>query len=105
MKRPVTFISIAIISIFVTFLPVGCYDVQSWAGVRAVPSHHGYSAIDPSKNHFVVVGDTRGKNPWEFWRKKPGNAREDILDEIATDRDDVERRYSHMDPNELYDNE
>jgi len=83
MKKSAAFISIAIISIFVTFLPVGRYTIQSWAGVRAVPSYHGHSEIDASKNHFVIVGDTRGKNPWEFWLKKPRNVRGDILDEIV----------------------
>jgi len=43
-------------------------------------------SIDPSRNHFVVFGDTRGKSPWEFWLEKTGNVREEILQEITDNK-------------------
>jgi hypothetical protein len=77
MKRATLFISVvAIILISVIFLPGERYAVHSWTGDRDVPSHHGYAAIDPSKNHFVVVGDTRQKP--QILARKPRTS-EDIL--------------------------
>jgi hypothetical protein len=85
MKRAALYTSIVtvILWISVNFLPSGWYAGESWTDIRDVPSYHGYSAIDPSKNHFVIVGDTRGKSPWEFWLEKPGKIRQDILGEIV----------------------
>jgi Calcineurin-like phosphoesterase len=85
MKRAAVFISIGTVSLLISviLLPSGWYGVQSSIGARDVPSYHGHSAIDPSKNQFVIVGDTRGKSPWEFWVEKPGNVKEEILDEIV----------------------
>lgn len=59
------------------------YAAHSLGSEHDVPSNYGDSAIDSSKNHFIIVGDTRGKSPLEFWIEKTGKIRSDIIGEIV----------------------
>jgi predicted MPP superfamily phosphohydrolase len=47
------------------------------------PSYTGFSQINPSKNHFVIVGDTQSTSHWEFWRERNDRERKLIIDEIT----------------------
>jgi predicted phosphodiesterase len=47
------------------------------------PSYAGFSEIDPSKKHFILVGDTQSTSHWEFWRERNDKERKLIIDEIA----------------------
>jgi hypothetical protein len=46
------------------------------------PSYSGFSEIDSSKNHFILVGDTQSTSHWEFWRERNDKERKSIIDEI-----------------------
>jgi len=48
-----------------------------------LPSYVGFSEIDSSKKHFVLVGDTQSTSHWEFWRERNDKERKSIIDEIA----------------------
>jgi predicted phosphodiesterase len=50
---------------------------------KKTPSYAGFSEIDPSKNHLILVGDTQGTSHWEFWRERNDRERKLILDEIT----------------------
>lgn len=83
-KRASVFLKIAILISTFTILLLGArYEAQPSTSARDVPSYPGLSAIDPSRNHFVVLGDTRGKSPLEFWLEKPGKIRAGLLQEIV----------------------
>ena len=47
------------------------------------PSYAGFSEIDSSKKHFVLVGDTQSTSHWEFWRERNERERKLIVDEIT----------------------
>jgi len=47
------------------------------------PSYAGFLEIDPSKNHFILVGDTQSTSRWEFWRERNDKERKSIIDEIT----------------------
>ncbi len=50
---------------------------------KKIPSYDGFSEINPSKNHFILVGDTQSTSRWEFWRERNDRERKSIIDEIA----------------------
>jgi len=50
---------------------------------QAIPSYAGFAQIDPTKSHFLIVGDTQGTSRWEFWREKNDRERKLIIDEIT----------------------
>ncbi len=82
-KRSVK-ITIFVLVLASTILLLGAWShAQPSASTPDVPSYSGFSAIDSSRNDFVVLGDTRGKSPWEFFAEKPGKIRTEILDEVA----------------------
>jgi len=86
-KRTSVFLEVTIILLTCAFSLNGAwYDAQPSPRAPDVPSYPGFSSIDPSRNHFVVFGDTRGKSPWEFWLEKTGNVREEILQEITDNK-------------------
>lgn len=47
------------------------------------PVYAGFNEIIPSKNHFLIVGDTQATSHWEFWRERNDKARKLIIDEIS----------------------
>lgn len=79
-KKVSALLKVAVAIVTLTILLLG-------AGFEAQPStnpyYSGFSAIDPSRNQFIVLGDTRGKSPFEFWLEKPGGITSDILREIV----------------------
>lgn len=50
---------------------------------KNLPAYAGFSEIDSSKKHFVLVGDTQSTSHWEFWRERNEKERELIIDEIT----------------------
>ncbi len=60
---------------------------QPSAGLQSIdlhqPSYAGLNEIDPTKNRFVIVGDTQSTSHWEFWRERNQRDREWIAAEIA----------------------
>jgi predicted phosphodiesterase len=50
---------------------------------KKTPSYSGFLEINPSKNHFVLIGDTQGTTHWEFWREKNDRERKLIIGEIT----------------------
>lgn len=46
-------------------------------------SYAGWSEISPSKNHFLLVGDTQKTSHWEFWRERNDKERTLIIAEIT----------------------
>jgi predicted phosphodiesterase len=50
---------------------------------KKTPSCSGFLEINPSKNHFVLIGDTQGTSHWEFWRERNDRERKLIVDEIT----------------------
>jgi predicted phosphodiesterase len=52
-------------------------------GTIKTPSYAGFSEINPSKNHLILVGDTQGTSRWEFWRERNDRERKLIIDEIT----------------------
>ena len=53
---------------------------------REMPSYAGFEDIDPTKNDFILVGDTQSTSHWEFWRERNDQQRRLIIDEIAKRR-------------------
>ncbi len=47
------------------------------------PSYAGFSEINFSKRHFILVGDTQRASHWEFWRERNDRERKQIIDEIT----------------------
>ena len=53
------------------------------AEAEKIPSYSGWSEIPPSKNHFILVGDTQKTSRWEFWRERNDKERKSIIAEIT----------------------
>jgi len=51
--------------------------------VQEIPSYAGFSEIDATRNHFLILGDTQSTSHWEFWRERNDKERKLILDEIV----------------------
>jgi predicted phosphodiesterase len=47
------------------------------------PPYAGFAQIDPTKNYFIIVGDTQGTSHWEFWRERNDRELKLIVDEIT----------------------
>jgi predicted phosphodiesterase len=50
---------------------------------REISFYAGFEEINPSKNYFVIVGDTQRTSHWEFWRERNDKERKLIIDEIT----------------------
>lgn len=86
-KKVSVFLKVAVgIVAFTIFLFGAWYEALPSTGSPGVPSYTGFSAIDPSRNQFVILGDTRGKSPFEFWLEKPGGITPDLLREVVNRR-------------------
>jgi hypothetical protein len=48
-----------------------------------MPSYAGFKDIKPTKEHFILVGDTQRTSPFEFWREGNDRERRLILNKIA----------------------
>ncbi len=58
-------------------------DINNPSAHDTMPSYAGFSAIDPAKNFFLLVGDTQATSHWEFWRERNDRERKLIVGEIA----------------------
>jgi len=36
----------------------------------AIPYYSGFAQIQPTKNRFLIAGDTQSTSHWEFWRER-----------------------------------
>jgi predicted phosphodiesterase len=52
-------------------------------GAQGMTPYPGFAEIDPSRNRFIIVGDTQRTSYWECWREKNDRERKIIIDEIA----------------------
>jgi len=78
-----TWIAIGFVSVSVTAPVVESARTDPLHPVpQPMPSYAGFAQIDPSKNHFTIVGDTH-TSIWEFWRERNDKERKLIIDEIA----------------------
>ncbi len=57
--------------------------VASEHEAQSIPVYAGFAQIDPTKNYFILVGDTQTTSHWEFWRERNDRERKMILDEIT----------------------
>jgi hypothetical protein len=67
-------------------LPAASYAPQFSTGNSNTPSYAGFSQIDPTRNEFILLGDTRGKSRWEFWAENPLTNRAEILEKVSTSK-------------------
>jgi predicted phosphodiesterase len=68
----------------------GVFSIMIWSGIaypdqkfQEIPVYAGFKEIDPTKNHFLLVGDTQKTSHWEFWRERNEKERKLILDEMV----------------------
>jgi predicted phosphodiesterase len=50
---------------------------------QGIPFYAGFEDIHPTKNYFILVGDTQRTSHWEFWRERNDQQRKLIIDEIT----------------------
>lgn len=84
MRKYITLITIGLVSVSLTALvtiEAGTNSPRS--GPRPIPHYAGFTQIDPTKKHFIIVGDTQGTSIWEFWRERNDKERKLIIDEIT----------------------
>jgi len=68
----------------ILFFINGCFpDGLQGNEKQEVVSYSGLTEIDPTKNHFILVGDTQSTSLFEFWRERNDRERKLILNEIA----------------------
>ena len=65
------------------FIPIGALQALPKNEIRHTPSYAGFANIQATKNCFIIVGDTQGTSPWEFWRERNDRERKLIIDEIT----------------------
>ena len=74
--------------LFFIFALINCAELPAapermQIGEVPSPSYAGFSEINFSKRHFVLVGDTQSTSHWEFWRERNDRERKQIIDEIT----------------------
>jgi predicted phosphodiesterase len=83
-KKFITCIAISFAGVLVTVLIADGVETNPPRNApQAIPPYAGFAQIDPSKNHFIIVGDTQGTSHWEFWRERNDRERKLIVDEIT----------------------
>lgn len=79
-----TFITIGFLGVLLTALIArGAETSPPRLEPQAMPSYAGFDQINPTKNHFIIVGDTQSTSRWEFWRERNDKERKLIIDEIT----------------------
>jgi len=70
---------------FVTFSLIAnsSTSLPSRYNAKNFSAYAGFSEIDSSKKHFILVGDTQSTSHWEFWRERNDKERKLIIDEIT----------------------
>jgi len=83
-RKFITWMAIGFVSVLVIALTAdGAKTNPLHPEPQAMPSYAGFAQIDPTKNHFIIVGDTQSTSHWEFWRERNDKERKLIIDEIA----------------------
>jgi 3',5'-cyclic AMP phosphodiesterase CpdA len=83
-KKSITWIAIGFVVVLVATL------IRNRAGAEPLiyspqsgPAYTGFGDIQPTKNHFIIIGDTQATSLWEFWRERNDKERKLIIDEIT----------------------
>jgi predicted MPP superfamily phosphohydrolase len=83
-KKPIIRIAIGFVSVLVTILVANAADtLLSTNSSQVIPTYAGFRDIQPTKNHFIFVGDTQATSHWEFWRERNDEERKLIINEIT----------------------
>jgi predicted phosphodiesterase len=83
-KKSIARIAISFTGVLLTVLITdGAETNPSRNTPQPIPPYAGFAQIDPTKNHFILVGDTQGTSHWEFWRERNDKERKSIIDEIT----------------------
>jgi predicted phosphodiesterase len=83
-KKSITRIAISFTGVLVTILIAdGAETNLPRTTPQVIPSYAGFTDIQATKNHFIVVGDTQGTSHWEVWRERNDRERKLIVDEIT----------------------
>ncbi len=84
MKKYIPLVTIGLVSVLFAALVAGGAETNPPRLVpQAMSSYAGFAQIDPTKNHFIIVGDTQSTSHWEFWRERNDKERKLIIDEIT----------------------
>ncbi len=65
------------------FIPIDFLKALPENEIRNTPSYAGFADVQPTKNCFIIVGDTQATSHWEFWRERNDRERKSIVDEIT----------------------